>query len=330
MLDGGALIQRIPWARGATYREICSVYTAYVLKKYGEAVVVFDGYDGKSTKDMTHQRQTKGQAGVTVTFTRDMQLTMKKDRFLANKTNKQQLIKMVGDHLVMKKCEVHHAPGDADLLIVPKAVELATRVNTVLVGDDTDLLILLCYHANLDSHSIFFRPEPKKGTKNPRVWDIKAVKKQLGHEICTHILFLHAVLECDASIASGRETRSRNSSQANTFVSKLRCLMHSQLPLKMLLLQGSKHWSVCIMGNLGESLLPCAISDFARRWLLTLPMLNHKLCHPLQLQQSITAFAYSSRYSSGRVLGMNSFQRNGGGGKVMETYPSANRLAAGS
>ena len=78
-----------------------------------------------------------------MTFTSDMQLTMKKDRFLANKTNKQQLIKMVGDHLEMKKCKVHHAPGDADFLIVQKAVELATRVNTVLVGDDTDLLILL-------------------------------------------------------------------------------------------------------------------------------------------------------------------------------------------
>ena len=104
-------------------RFCCSVYTAYVLKKYGEAVVVFDGYDGKSMKDMTHQRRTKGQAGVTVTFTSDMQFTMKKDRFLANKTNKQQLIIMVGDHLEMKKCEVHHAPGDADLLIVQKAVE---------------------------------------------------------------------------------------------------------------------------------------------------------------------------------------------------------------
>ena len=153
-----------------------------------------------------------------MTFTSDMQLTMKKDRFLANKTNKQQLIKMVGDHLEMKKCEVHYAPGDADLLIVQKAVELATRVNTVLVGDDTDLLILLCYHANLDSHSIFFRPEPKKGTKNPRVWDIKAVKKQLGHEICTHILFLHAVLGSDTtsrlhSIGKGNSLKKFQSSE---------------------------------------------------------------------------------------------------------------------
>ena len=126
-----------------------ALITEYVSKKYGKAVVFFDGYEGKSTKDMTHQRRTKGQTGVTVTFTSDMQLTMKKDRFLANKTNKQQLIKMLSEHLEMRNCEVHHAPGDTDLLIVQKAVETVTRVNTVLVGDDTDLLILLCYHASM-------------------------------------------------------------------------------------------------------------------------------------------------------------------------------------
>ena len=77
---------------------------------------------------------------------------------------------MLGDQLENSKCKVHHASGDADLLIVQKAVESAAMVNTVLVGDDIDLLILLCYHASLDSHSILFRPEPKNTTKNPRLW----------------------------------------------------------------------------------------------------------------------------------------------------------------
>ena len=89
--------------------------------------------------------------------------------------------------------------GMQTFIIVQKAVESATMINTVLVGDDTDLLILLCYHASLDSHSIFFRPEPKKTTKNPRICDIKAVKEQLGPEVCSHILFLHAVLGCDTT-----------------------------------------------------------------------------------------------------------------------------------
>ena len=199
VLDGGALIHRIPWTRGTTYQEICSVYTRYVSKKYGEAVVVFDGYSGKSTKDTTHERRTKGHAGVTVAFTSNMQLTMLKAKFLANKTNKQQFIKMLGDQLEMNNCKVHHAPGDADLLIVQKSVESATMSTTILVVDDTDLLILLCYHSSLHSHRVFFRPEPKESTKKPRVWNIQVVKEQLGPEICTHMLFLHAILGCDTT-----------------------------------------------------------------------------------------------------------------------------------
>ena len=60
VLDGGFLLQCIPWTRGrggGTYREICTVYTDYMVKKYGEAIVVFDGYGESSTKDMVHQRR---------------------------------------------------------------------------------------------------------------------------------------------------------------------------------------------------------------------------------------------------------------------------------
>ena len=64
---------------------------------------------------------------------------------------------------------MYHAPGDSDLLIAQKAVESSTIMDTVLVGDDTDILVFLCYHASLDSHSILFQLEPKKSTKNPRV-----------------------------------------------------------------------------------------------------------------------------------------------------------------
>ena len=74
------------------------------------------------------------------------------------------------------------------MLIVQKVVKLATLMDTAMVGEDTDLLSLLCYHASLDSHNIFFQPEPKKNTKKPQVWNIKAVKEQLGPEKCTIIL----------------------------------------------------------------------------------------------------------------------------------------------
>ncbi len=56
------------------------------------------------------------------------------------------------------------------------------------------------------------------GTKNPRVWNITATKKQLGPEICTHILFLHAILGCDTTsyihgIGKGNSLKKFQSSQ---------------------------------------------------------------------------------------------------------------------
>ena len=140
VLDGGSLLQRIPWMQGATYKDICTAYTEYVTKKYGEAIVVFDGYSESSTKDMVHQRRAKGHASVTVTFTEDMKLSMKKANFLANSVNKQQFINMLGSYLE-NKCKVYHASADADVLIVQKTVESARVVDTVLVGDDADLLV---------------------------------------------------------------------------------------------------------------------------------------------------------------------------------------------
>ena len=37
--------------------------------------------------------------------------------------------------------------GDTDVQIVSKALELAEEKNTVLVGEDTDLLVLLLHHS---------------------------------------------------------------------------------------------------------------------------------------------------------------------------------------
>ncbi len=76
-----------------------------------------------NTKDMTHQRLSKGNA---VTFTANMPITMKKEQFLANRQNKQQFIFMLSEALQKKNCETHHASGDADLLIVLKAIQSAT------------------------------------------------------------------------------------------------------------------------------------------------------------------------------------------------------------
>ena len=56
---------------------------------------------------------------------------------------------------------VQHAMGDAHTLIVMTAVKYAEFVDTVLVGEDTDLLVLLCYQAKNLPKTIYFHPEPK-------------------------------------------------------------------------------------------------------------------------------------------------------------------------
>jgi len=93
-------------------------------------------------------------------------MNVKKDAFLSNTKNKQSFIFLLSRFLQQVGCQVSHAKGDADMLIVQTAIESVSRSNTVLVGDDTDLLVgddtdllvLLCFHTSMNSvHEIFFQ-----------------------------------------------------------------------------------------------------------------------------------------------------------------------------
>ena len=67
VLDGGSLLQRIAWKKGDTFEDIASMYMKHVSKNFLNPVVVFDGYEsGPTTKDMTHNRRSKGVFGQNV------------------------------------------------------------------------------------------------------------------------------------------------------------------------------------------------------------------------------------------------------------------------
>ena len=200
VLDGGALLHRIPWPRGSTFDSVCQMYVAYVTHKYGAAVVVFDGYkDEPATKDATQLRRTGACAGVTVHFDGDMMIQSKKEDFLNNKANKQRFIHYLSDKLERAGCSIDQATHDADVLIVQTAVASAQTKDTVLIGDDTDLLILLLHHVKMDAHELFMAPEPKQSTKRKRVWCIKQSRELLGPKLCDHLLFVHAIAGCDTT-----------------------------------------------------------------------------------------------------------------------------------
>ena len=203
VLDGGALLHRVVWpsVASATFGYVCSLYCAYVTRKYSKATVVFDGYgDSMSTKQMTQNRRSSGKVGPTVTFTEEMKITQKKDVFLSNKDNKERFIAMLSESLRQHNCETRHANGDADLLIAKTAIHSASTQTTVLIRDDTDLLVLLLFHADPNAKELFFIPEPKTNTlRRRRIWNIRKIKTELGTEVCDNMLFLHAVLGCDTT-----------------------------------------------------------------------------------------------------------------------------------
>ena len=173
LLDGGPLVHRIPWQRGTTYNDICRLYTNYVTRRYGHAIVVFDGYQEEpSTKDGAHERRTGGRADPT----RDMVMKSKKEDLLSNMDNNQRFIRMLGQSLEHVGCETRHAKCDAYVLIIETTVQSAMSCETTLVDDDTDLLVFLCFHVKRDSCEVFFTPEVRSGTKkSPRCWNIKYV-----------------------------------------------------------------------------------------------------------------------------------------------------------
>ena len=164
---------------------------------------------------------------------------------------------MLIEELNKNNCEVHHASEDADLIIVMKAVQSANSSNIVLVGDDTDLFVLLCYHASIEAHDLFFCPEPKKITKQPRIWNIKVTKQRLGPDICQHILFLHAVLGCDTTPrlhGIGKGASLRKFQASNSFRQQANVLLTHSASKHDVACAGEKALVVLYNGNSTDNL----------------------------------------------------------------------------
>ena len=71
-------------------------------------------------------------------------------------------------------------------------MDCAKLVNTVLVGDVMDILVLLCYRAYKHSKVLLF--PPKANCTKSRVWDINKTNDGLGSNVCLVILFIHTIL----------------------------------------------------------------------------------------------------------------------------------------
>ena len=155
--------------------------------------MVFDGYcNGPSPKDMTHLQRKHAKESSDISFDGDMLVEESRESFLANEHNKQQLINMIGTALENVGVSVHHAEHDADCLIARVTLNEAENNQTLLVGQDTDLLVLLLHHCKQESCRVFL-------DTGKRLWDIQFAQRRLGEDMCKQILFCHAVGGCDTT-----------------------------------------------------------------------------------------------------------------------------------
>ena len=85
-------------------------------------------------------------------------------------------------------------------------MSMAEHQSTVVVGDDTDLLILLCRHAPPVGPKLYFHSEPKANSRvPPRCWDIRNLRLCSIKASSSFMLYWDAIhhifMELDSSAA---------------------------------------------------------------------------------------------------------------------------------
>ena len=196
VLDGGFLLHVVSWPPNSTYDDVIQSYVYYVLRNFGRnCTVVFDGYN-QSTKSSEHQRrQTSRAVSRELIFDSTMRVVVGQQAFLGNEGNKTRLISMVRSALNANGVVTFQADADADYLIVSSAISRAEIDShpVVIVGNDTDLLVLLISTGTSEQSLYFCEGSLQKG-----VFDIKQLRCGLGGKD-KGLLAFHAMTGCDST-----------------------------------------------------------------------------------------------------------------------------------
>ncbi|KAK4312183.1 hypothetical protein Pmani_007683 [Petrolisthes manimaculis] len=103
---------------------------------------------------------------------------------------------------------------------------------TTLIGEDTDILVLLLYYAQRDSKDLYYRSGKAKADGRFKVYDIKHLQEILGHDVYSQLMFIHAMTGSDTTsrVATPWEGRKGLPRVANL----ARCYSGLIFPLKLL------------------------------------------------------------------------------------------------
>ena len=127
----------------------------------------------------------------------DIIVPFTQEKFLSNKNNKVQLIKMLSQYFKDDGNEVINCSGDADSTICHTALDLATtgEKEVVLIADDTDIFVMLIYHWKSEMKNIIFYQQ-----KMLRGWNIAYLFPRLD-KVKDHILFVYVMTGCGTTSA---------------------------------------------------------------------------------------------------------------------------------
>jgi hypothetical protein len=200
VLDGGSLLQRIPWTHGDSFGSIAQMYVDHVIKKYKDPVIAFDSYpELPAIKEITHLRRTKGIVSPNINFTPTMPFKTKKELFMSNSHNKQAFINMLCEKLNEHDIRYKNAVDDADLLIAKTAVCCVLSSEVIVIVEDTDLLVLLIHHVNQQCKWVIFKSDKMAKNKKMKIWNVQQTKGFLEEDICHLLPFLHSLTGCDST-----------------------------------------------------------------------------------------------------------------------------------
>ena len=196
VIDGGDVLHTVRWSKNSSYDDVLKAHVVYIRKHYGTCHIVFDGYDGASTKDHEHIRRSAGsKIAANINISINHTAHNNQEAFLNNIYNKKQFISLLCDYLKKDNQNVQICTGDADVLIVSVALKLARNgCKSTVHAKDTDLIVLLLYHWNTPMEDIHFR-----STKSNSTWSIRECLKNILPELHPHLLFMHAFTGCDTT-----------------------------------------------------------------------------------------------------------------------------------
>ena len=101
---------------------------------------------------------------------------LKKDDFLLNLDNKQIFLQLLTSEMNVEGIESVQSGGDADIRIAEIAIEIAELKRTVVIGEDTDLFILLIHYSNkIEVHNDPFFKSDKKDKIKAKIWERKFI-----------------------------------------------------------------------------------------------------------------------------------------------------------